>query len=283
VCHSLGDADFELATSPTWGDGSAGDDADIAAVLAYDFKKADAVRAYVQPLVIETGKGRVLVDTGNGPRPDASGNASSRLRTTLAAAGLKASDIDVVVLTHLHGDHTGGLLDEKGQELFAKAEYVVHAAELDFWSSGTPDLSKTPRLPDGWKQSIAKGAKQAADLIAPRARRVADGDEIVEGIKVMHLPGHTPGMIGLVVGSGDAQLMVANDVVHHDTLSLRRPLMPVMFDADVAQGARTRQAFLTRAAAERALVFSYHMPFPAVGRVRAEGGAFAWVAEGWKW
>lgn len=282
-CISLGDADFELPTRPTWGGSEASAAAEIARVLAYDFKPADKVRAYVQPLVIEASGARVLVDTGNGVRPGADGKPVSRLRETLAAAGLKPSDIDVVVLTHLHGDHTGGLVDVDGSELFSKSRYIVHKDELAFWADGNPDLSKTPNLPESWKKNIAEGAKKSAELIGKRAEKVGDGDAIAPGLKVVHVPGHTPGLIAIEVSSDDAQMIVANDVMHHDTMSLRRPQMQVMFDADVDLGAATRQKFLERAAAEKLYVFSYHMPFPALGRVRAENGAFAWVADGWRW
>jgi glyoxylase-like metal-dependent hydrolase (beta-lactamase superfamily II) len=282
-CVSLGDAEFELPTRPTWGQPGSLDEAEIAAALAYDFKKADAVRAYVQPLLIDTGSARILIDAGNGPRPDGTGKPESRLRATLAAAGYEPSDIDVVVLTHLHGDHTGGLTDTDGTELMPKARYVLHKDELAFWSGPNPDLSKTPSLPDGWKQNIIAGAKKAADLITPRAMQVAHGDLVVPGVRVLHEPGHTPGLIALEVSDGDTQLLVANDLIHHDTLSLRRPHMPVMFDADIELGAKTRARFLEKAASDKALIFSYHMPFPALGRVRAEAGAYAWVADGWRW
>jgi glyoxylase-like metal-dependent hydrolase (beta-lactamase superfamily II) len=282
-CVSLGDAAFDLPTRPTWGSASANDVQDIASVLAYDLKKADAVPAYVQPLVIEANGARILVDTGNGPQPGADGKPASKLRASLAATGLTPADIDVVLLTHLHGDHVGGLWDADGSELFSKARFVVHKDEFAFWSGATPDMSKTPNLPDGWKQGIVAGAKKALAAISSRVQQVSDGDVLAAGVKVKHFPGHTPGLMGLTVSSGDQQLVIANDVMHNETLSLRRPAMQVMFDTDIEQGIATRLAFLREAAAEKQLVFSYHMPFPALGRIRAEGGAYAWVAEGWNW
>ena len=282
-CISLGDADFELPTRPTWGGSDASAASEITRMLAHDFKPSDKVRAYVQPLVIEAKGVRVLVDTGNGPRPGADGKPASKMRETLAAAGLTPNDIDVVVLTHLHGDHANGLWDENGKELFEKSRYAIHKYELAFWQGDAPDLSKTPNMPAEWKTGIIAGARKAADLVAKRAETFGEGDSIADGLVVRHLPGHTPGLIGIEVGSGNTQMMVANDLIHHDTLSLRRPAMPVMFDTDVEVGAATRLKFLERAASEKMYVFSYHMPFPAVGRVRAEGGAYAWVADGWRW
>lgn len=86
------------------------------------------------PTIVNTGKELVLFDTGNGangfvPRPD-----GGWLANLLRPAGFTPEQIDLVVLTHAHADHIGGLM-ENGKPLFPNARYAIGGLEFDFWSS----------------------------------------------------------------------------------------------------------------------------------------------------
>jgi glyoxylase-like metal-dependent hydrolase (beta-lactamase superfamily II) len=111
--------------------------AEVQALAAQNFLPPDKMVIGFAPVVVNTGKELVLFDTGNGVarRPDA-----GRLASLLATAGFQPEQIDVVVLSHFHPDHVGGLM-ENGQALLPNARYVTAAAEYDFWSPARPSAS----------------------------------------------------------------------------------------------------------------------------------------------
>src|SRR4051794_39666747 len=94
----------------------------------------DKMSVYFAPLVINTGGKLVLVDTGNGPAANASSKgAVGQLATNMVAAGFDPKAIDIVVISHFHGDHVNGLLNAEGGPAFPNAEVLVPAAEWKFW------------------------------------------------------------------------------------------------------------------------------------------------------
>ena len=92
------------------------------------------------PLLVNTGKELVLFDTGNGSLSAEYEQMKGRLPpgnlvARMAEAGYKPEDVDVVVITHGHPDHIGGL-SKAGQPVFPNARYVFGATEFDFWNKG---------------------------------------------------------------------------------------------------------------------------------------------------
>jgi len=222
------------------------------------------------PAVLNTGRELVLFDAGNGengfiPRPN-----GGWLAAELGPAGFRPEDIDVVVLSHGHPDHVGGLM-EGGKPLFANARYVIGAAEHDFWS---PEGQHSGEL-----EKMASVYRANTRAIADRFTFLAPGDDVATGIRALPAPGHTPGHLNFHIESEGQAVYFWGDCAHHQVASLARPDWHCMFDIDAEQGAATRKRVYDMLATDRLPVIGYHMPFPSVGYVeRAGHGAYRWLA-----
>ena len=149
------------------------------------------------PTIVNTGKQLVLFDTGNGALPREYEQLSKRLppgqtAARLAVAGYKPEDIDVIVITHGHPDHIGGLV-EGGKPVFANARYVFGAAEFDFWKRG---------------ENVREARKFNRELfmkicvpLADRSTFIKPGDQVVPGITAVDAAGHSPGLLAFHIES----------------------------------------------------------------------------------
>lgn len=231
---------------------------------------ADMFQLQINPVAIDTGQKRVLVDTGVGAGKDWASGAG-RLAASLEAAGIAPDSIDTVVLTHCHPDHIGGLDADPGKQ-FANAELVLSEVELDLWNS--PDAAS--KLPQWAAETVPAVQKVFADL-GDRIRPIRSGADVVTGVTSVETSGHTPGHMSLLIGSGKEQLLLTGDAISSIHISFDQPEWQIMWDHDREKAARTRRALLDRAATDRLLVTGYHFPFPGVGHVVKEGTAFRWL------
>lgn len=228
----------------------------------------------INVLVLETNGKTVLVDTG------AAGQfqpTTGRLPGSLKAAGFDPAKIDVVAFTHAHLDHVAGFTSA-GAKAFPNAELVLTAPEHAFWMA--PD--RLSGAPEGFRPFVM-AAQQAITGAGAQVRLLADGAELVPGIRAMLTPGHTPGHTAFLVSSGDQSLAVIGDVVHNSLLSLAHPDWHFVFDADPTLAVTTRQKVLDMLATDRLRTFAYHLDWPGLGRVVRRGDAFAWTHEDLVW
>lgn len=224
---------------------------DFAAVAAENFLPADRTVNSFTPVVVSTGAEVILFDTGLEAAPTVA---------ALAAAGYQPTDITHVVLTHMHGDHIGGLTDAAGNPTFATAAYVTGQAEFDFWAG---------QANEGFEAKVRP--------LADRFSFVADGGTASSGVTAVAAFGHSPGHMAWMLESGGQQMLIMADTANHYVFSLAYPDWEVRFDADKAAAAETRRRLLGMAAADRFPVLGYHMPFPAAGFVETAGDGFRYV------
>ena len=223
------------------------DDATFNEVSAANFIGTQAAQFFFTPTVVNTGSEVILFDTGL--------NAGGTVKT-LEAAGYAASDITHVVLTHMHGDHIGGLTGDAG-ETFTNAAYVTGQVEFDAWAKAGNE---------GFDAKVRPLAEKMA-FIAP-------GDDVRSGVTAVEACGHTPGHMGYMLESGGSQLLLMADTANHYVWSVGYPEWEVKFDMDKAAAAATRKKVMDMASADRFPLIGYHMPFPGMGFIetRGEGG-----------
>ncbi len=225
------------------------------------------------PTLVNTGKDLVLFDTGNGFLRRDYEHLRTRLDDghlveRLGQAGYRAEDVDVVVTTHCHPDHIGGLAD-RGRPVFPKARYVFGAAEFDFWRRG---------------ENVREARKFNRELfvrlalpLAERSSFIMPGEELTPGIRSIDVAGHSPGMLAYHVESEGKRLLIWADTCVHYVMALQRPDWHLDVDDDKDKAAATRKRILDMAAAERIFVAGFHMPFPGLGMVEKSAGGFRWV------
>lgn len=229
-------------------------DEEFAQISEENFISPDMAQFYFTPTVVQTGGETVLFDTGLG---------QGGIAKALADAGLTPDAVDVVVLTHMHPDHIGGLMTD-GAPTFPNARYVTGRAEYDGWLA-TGDNRIT--------QLMAKNVTPLAEKMS----FVEDEAQIAPGITALACFGHTPGHMGYRLESDGAQMVLVGDLATHYVWSFARPDWAFGFDMDKDAASTSRRKVLDMLAADRIPMIGYHMPFPAAGFVETRGDGFRFV------
>ncbi len=222
-------------------------------------------------LLVKAGSRKLLVDTGADGLAPTTGN----LLTRLQAENIAPHEITDVILTHGHPDHIGGVLDGHGQPAFPNARYAMSKTEWDFWTDTAVlhDAAMDAHL----KQMLVSCAQKNLPPLKTRIDLFEGEKEIAPGVHAVPAPGHTPGHIGLLIASGNQQLLHMSDAVVHP-LHLENPGWRCVFDLDPVLAAETRRKICDRAAADGPTALAYHFPFPGLGQVKGHGMAYRWEA-----
>ncbi|WP_043829366.1 MBL fold metallo-hydrolase [Muricoccus aerilatus] len=225
--------------------------------------------------VLRTPRGTVMFDTGNGPQTAADSRVG-QLGANLAAAGIDTTTIDMIVFTHFHGDHIGGLLDGAGNAAFPRARIIVPEKEWAFWM----DEGQASRAPEAMRPAFANVRRRFAPYEG-KVERIADGAEILPGLRAMETPGHTPGHTSYHLSDGNAQAMILGDLTTRPEFNLTNPGWHVIFDMDPNLAEATRRRLFDRISADRIRCTAYHWSFPANGTVLKEGNGYRLAPAEW--
>ena len=258
-------------------------EAELAPVLEANFMQP-VIQIQNNVLVVDNGRERILIDTGFGERLGPSFGNFPRLEANLRRAGITPESIDLIVMSHGHLDHIGGLVTKTGALAFAKAQFVFVDTEWNYWTGSRyeSEVNGSP-MPDPFKKGTIAAARENLPPVADRSRFVKQGGEITNGVHYVAAPGHSPSHASILFTSGNEQFMHMGDIAHNPVTSLQHPDWTPVFDYEPAQAIKSRKAILDRVATDRVMVIGYHFPFPAIGHVVRRDTAFHWEAVQWAW
>jgi glyoxylase-like metal-dependent hydrolase (beta-lactamase superfamily II) len=231
------------------------------------FMPTDNVVLEQNSLVLNTGDRLILIDTGvsSVKRPEAQ---NGRLLNSLMQAGIDPKDIDAVVLTHPHIDHSGGMVGADGSRLFPNAQVYMTQVDHEFWLDdrrlGTP------------AEGSALTARKNLPPYRDRTIFIKDGQEFLPGIHAIQTPGHTVGHTVFVISSGGKTICNIGDVAHHVVL-FEHPRIEVGFDTDSKQGVQSRMKLFDMLSADRIPMVVFHMPWPGIGQLAKVGDGYRYV------
>jgi glyoxylase-like metal-dependent hydrolase (beta-lactamase superfamily II) len=246
----------------------------IAEVARMYLAPAGEITVPFNPVLINTGRKLILIDTGYGPNV---GPVVGHLPANLAAAGISPEQIDTVIISHIHPDHTNGLHTKDGTLAFPKAEILMPEKDWAFWMSEENAANASDPVSKGY---FTNAQKTLSDLTGHVGTYAWD-KEVAPGITSIGTPGHTPGHTSFAVASGKDRIFVQSDVTNIPAFFLRHPDWHVMYDHDPELAQRTRHRFYDMAATEKALVVGYHFPFPCLGHVEKDGKGYRLVPMNW--
>lgn len=227
------------------------------------------VEASVNAYLIKTDGKLILVDAGTA---DLFGPSLGYLPANMKKAGYDPEKIDAVLVTHIHTDHTGGLM-EGNKMVFPNADIYVSKREADYWLSDDNYAKAPARLKPYFDQARLKILPYAK---ASKMKAYEYGKAIFPGIVPVATPGHTPGHSFYQVTSKGEKIMFWGDVMHSAAVQFADPEVTIIYDVDPATAAKTRKKAFREAALEGYWIAGNHLSFPGIGHIRKSGKGYRW-------
>ena len=231
----------------------------------------DLMTTPYNPLVINTSGKLVVIDTGTGEGTyERSKGATGQFQNNLKAAGIDRNAIDVVIISHFHGDHINGLITADKKPACPNAEIMVPAAEWKFFM----DDGEMSRANGDRMKTVFAGVRNVFDAIGRKVTQYESGKQVAPGITAVATPGHTPGHNSHIIASGKDKVYVQADVTHVPWVNARHPDWHVFYDQDPATAEATRRKVYDMLVAEKMRVQGFHYPFPSLAYVEKSGEGY---------
>lgn len=241
----------------------------VQALLARSYLKSP-LETSVTGYLVNTGSKLVLIDSGAGVL---FGPTLGRLVTHLKASGYQPEQVDEVYVTHMHGDHVGGLVSN-GQRVFPNAVVRADLREGGFWL----DKARADAAPDAMKPAFQGANIALGPYVAAGKFKPFDGEtELVPGVRAIPARGHTAGHTVYAVESEGQRLVVWGDLMHVAAVQFTEPTATMQFDTDSKAAMPERQKHYADAAQKGYYAAVAHVSFPGIGRLRANGGGYDWL------
>jgi glyoxylase-like metal-dependent hydrolase (beta-lactamase superfamily II) len=220
--------------------------------------------------LVNTGSKLVLVDTGAGAL---FGPTLGRFVQNLKAAGYQPEQIDEIYITHMHGDHVGGLVHD-GQRVFPNATVRAGKADADFWLNKA-NMDKAPADKKGFFQGAMGSINPYVQ--AGKFKAIEADGQLVPGVTAVAEHGHTPGHTTYVVESRGQKLWLIGDLIHVAAVQMDNPQVTIGFDSDEKAAYASRKKVFDDAAKNGYLIGGAHLQFPGLGHLQTQGKGYRWV------
>lgn len=244
---------------------------EIAKALGENFLATDGITLEQNLIVLNTGTRLALFDSGMGTSK-MFGPTTGKLLTSLKAAGINPAQIDDVICSHAHIDHTGGLADARGRRFFPNATIHISKLDYDFW---TDEKNISPLAS---KEFIAH-ARQNLLPYKNRIKFIEDGKDVIPGVQAMLAPGHTVGHTIFIIKSGAKSLVYTADTTHHQILLTEKPRTEFAYDTDSKQAVTSRLKVFDMIASQKLPMLAYHFPWPGYGHLAKSGDGYRYYPE----
>jgi glyoxylase-like metal-dependent hydrolase (beta-lactamase superfamily II) len=242
---------------------------EVEKLLAYDYQKSP-ISASVNAFLIRIEGKYILVDAGSG---ELLGPTANKLPESLRAVGVEPEQISDIFATHIHPDHTGGLMDGD-RRVFPKATVHVDKREIDYWL----DKSLAEKATEPIKTFFSQAELKIRPYISSGQLKTFDGaTQFFPGFRSQPAYGHTPGHTFYILESGGEKALFAGDLMHIGPVQFEDPLVAIKFDSDPVKAVEQRKREFADAAKTGYLVAFAHISFPGVGRIREDGDHYRWI------
>ena len=212
----------------------------------------------INAFMVETPDKTILIDAGLG----------MKLSDHLLVCKKKAEDIDIILLTHLHGDHIGSLLQE-GKKSFPGAALYVSQPEYDYWMSDEKMFAQSENRQKSFlnAREVLTAYKDNLHLFVP-GETDDTGEELLPGVRAISAYGHTPGHTAYLLDSDGEQLLVWGDITHAMDIQIPCPQAAVTYDIDPVRAIESRQKVLKFVSENKIRIAGMHIEYPGIGDIR---------------
>jgi len=233
-------------------------DEDLAALIKDQPDENGMIRSPYHCLLIRSEDRLVLIDAGLGQLAHEMGVPAGRLHESLRALGVSPSDVDLVLISHAHPDHIGGLTWDAGNgraPTFGSSSHYFWRSEWEFWTS-EERLAELPELLAG-PARLHLPVLQEAGLV----ETVEEEIDVLPGVRLLPAPGHTPGHMAVAITSGGEGAIYLGDAVTHES-NFEHPDWVSAADLLPSLAVRTRRQLIERARREGSLIVGFHLATP---------------------
>ena len=252
--------------------------ADLNAALEAVHYPKDHITTPYNPIVVNTSDKLVVIDTGTGEAAyERSKGVTGQFQTNLKAAGIDRNAVDMVIISHFHGDHINGLITPDKKLAYPNAEILVPAGDWKFFM----DDGEMSRATGDRMKGVFAGARNVFDAIGRKVTPYEPGKEIAPGITAVATHGHTPGHTSHIIASGNGKVYVQADVTHVPYVHVRNPGWHAFYDQDPSMAEATRRKVYDMLAAEKMMVQGFHYPFPSLAYIEKSGTGYREVMVPW--
>ncbi len=196
--------------------------------------------------LVKTPDKVILVDAGLG----------NKLFENMRSLGVEADQVDIIILTHMHGDHIGGLIKD-GKVMFPKAEIYLPQPEYDYWMSD----SKFER-----QQNVIRLYKDRLHLFMP-GKLGQQASDLIPGFKAYAAYGHTPGHTIYMLESANDRMLIWGDLTHAMALQMPYPQVAVTYDVNPGDAIESRKQVLKYVSENNIPIAGMHIAYPAMGKI----------------